>query len=88
MIHYSHLCLYSLIHVIYDNSIELIAQADFGLQNVETINSYFLDRGFTWNTIDEWDIRYDKNLPAIVIPIKDSTSKIVSTVRRLVPPIT
>ena len=72
---------------IYDNSIELIAQADFGLQNVETINSYFLDRGFTWNTIDEWDIRYDKNLPAIVIPIKDSTGKIVSTVRRLVPPL-
>lgn len=30
---------------------------------------WFLDRGFTWKTINHWDIRYDPATDAVIIPV-------------------
>ena len=46
-----------------------VAQADYALMDPDTTSSYFLDRGFTWETIEQWGIRYDKGNRAVVVPI-------------------
>ena len=70
------------------SEVEKIAQADYALTTNETTSSYFLDRGFTFDTIWKWGIRYDRNLPAIVLPVIDeNNTRIVGLIRRLVPPL-
>ena len=64
-----------------------VARADYSLMDGTATSSYFLDRGFTMQTIKDWGIRYDRHLEAIVIPMHDLYGNLVGTIRRMVPPI-
>lgn len=55
-------------------------QAYEGLTN-EFMPQWFLDRGFTWRTINHWNLRYSPILDSVTIPIYWDT-KIVGTVTR------
>ena len=67
---------------------EAIAQADYSLMDSSLTSSYFLDRGFTMQTIRSWGIKYDKWIRAIVLPVYDCHgSRLVGVIRRMVPPL-
>ena len=71
-----------------ENAENPIARADYNMMRDDITSTYFLDRGFTWDTIDEWGIRYDRDLRAVVLPVFDITGNhIVSMCRRMVPPV-
>ena len=70
-----------------DIPIYKVAQADHSMADSKTTSSYILERGFTYETLRAWDMRYDKKLRAIVIPVCDMGGEIVGVVRRMVPPV-
>lgn len=47
----------------------------------KTMPNWFLDRGFTWKTVNHWDIRYDPVWDSVVIPIRWH-NELVGTVTR------
>lgn len=46
-----------------------------------TMPLWFLERGFTWETVNHWGIRYDNVLDAVVLPVF-SGGKLIGTVTR------
>lgn len=46
----------------------------------------FLQRGFTWDTIRRWEIRYDAAAEAVVIPIHTPVKRFVGVIQRLMQP--
>lgn len=50
--------------------------------NNQTMPQWFLDRGFTWETINHWGIRYNSAVDSIVVPIFDETKTMVGTITR------
>ena len=64
-----------------------LARADYGLMAGDKTSSYLLERGFTWETIDRWGLKYDAGNRAIVIPVHSRQGEVVGVVRRFVPPV-
>lgn len=62
------------------------AEAYFNGLNGKLIPLAFLRRGFSWETIARWDIRYDTIRDRVVIPVKDHRGKFHGTVSRLMNP--
>jgi DNA primase len=60
--------------------------ADYAQQIATRTSQYIIDRGFTIQTIKAWGIRYDPEVPAIVIPIYDIKGQLVGLSRREVVP--
>ncbi len=50
--------------------------------DAQTMPVEFLDRGFTWETINEWGIRYDPTSQQVVIPYLDHQGTPIGTVAR------
>lgn len=45
-------------------------EAYVNVLSVDTLPMYWFERGFTWETADRWDVRYDKHARRIVIPVR------------------
>jgi DNA primase len=48
---------------------DLVWKTRYELANKEVMPHWFLNRGFTWETIFHWEIRYDNLDDAIIIPV-------------------
>jgi len=48
----------------------------------DTMPIWLFARGFSWQTVDHWDIRWDAINQQIVIPVRDANGKLVGTVSR------
>jgi DNA primase len=60
---------------------------DYGNQETTKTSRWLFDRGFTVGSIRRWGLRYDPNIPAIVIPIFNAGgTKLVGLQRREVVP--
>lgn len=49
--------------------------------NNNSMPQWFTDRGFSWNTINHWDLRYDPVFDSVVIPVKWG-GELIGTVTR------